>query len=98
MTHEALVRRTFQGDSFYYYDIVELEKDSQRLDRICRTNVHIAALLHDWLYCLRVVMNTLKLLETDAMITREKRLESIAKVALGSTASPIPITDLQQRV
>jgi hypothetical protein len=58
----------------------------------------IVALRHDWLHRLRVVLNTLKLPETDAMIAREKRLESIAKEALGSTAGATPEIDLRERV
>jgi len=74
--------------------IGELEKDPQRLDRIRRANVHNAALRHDWLHRLRDVLNTLKLPETDAMIAREKRLEFVAKEALGST--PPSVAEIQK--
>ena len=78
--------------------IGDLDKDPQRLDRIRRANVHNAALRHDWLHRLRVVLNTFNLPVTDAMIAREKGLEAVAKQALGSTVDAIPATVRRERV
>jgi hypothetical protein len=66
----------------------ELDADPRRLAKIRRDNVCNAALRHDWVHRLRTVFDTLGLPLTEAMRTREARLDDIAALALDSAESP----------
>jgi hypothetical protein len=58
-----------------------IDADPHRIERIRRTNVHQAALRHDWVHRLRVVYDTLGIQPTEAILAREERLRSLAALA-----------------
>jgi len=64
--------------------LADLDRDPVRLERIRRTNVHHAALGHDWLHRLQVVFGAAGLPPTPAMLEREQQLRKLATVALGT--------------
>jgi hypothetical protein len=61
--------------------LAALDEDRQRLASIRRSNVHNAALRHDWVYRLRTVFETAGIPPTEAMLTREKSLQAVAAMA-----------------
>jgi hypothetical protein len=58
--------------------LTELDRDPNRVERICRENVRNAALRHDWGYRIRTVFETLGLPLTAPMLAREAQLRRIA--------------------
>jgi hypothetical protein len=70
--------------------ILELDEDAPRLARIRRDNVHNAALRHDWVHRVRAVFEALGIPPTEAMLAREKRLETLAALALGGPVAGDP--------
>jgi hypothetical protein len=58
--------------------LAELDSDPASLDRVRRDNVRNAALRHDWVHRIRVVLETLGLAPTPAMLAREQALRAIA--------------------
>jgi hypothetical protein len=61
----------------------ELDEQPERLARIRRDNVRNAALRHDWVHRLRVVLDTLGIPPTQAMLAREERLQTLAALTHG---------------
>jgi hypothetical protein len=77
---DAVIRMPF--DSTNPGEIFDgIDADPHRIERIRKTNVHQAALRHDWVHRLRVVYETLSIPPTEAMLAREERLRSLAAVA-----------------
>jgi hypothetical protein len=77
---DAVIRMPF--DSTNPAEIFDgIDADPHRIERIRKTNVHQAALRHDWVHRLRVVYETLSIPPTEAMLAREERLRSLAAVA-----------------
>jgi glycosyl transferase family 1 len=66
--------------------MAELDRDPQRLARIRRDNTRNAALRHDWVHRLRAVFESVRMAPTEAMLEREKRLQSLAALALKTPA------------
>jgi len=62
--------------------LAALDRDPERLDRIHRTNAQQAALRHDWLHRLEVVLQAVGLPATEAMRARRQRLGELARLAL----------------
>jgi Glycosyl transferases group 1 len=62
--------------------ISELDRQPARLQTIRKHNIHHAALKHDWLHRLKIVLETLGLTVTDEMQQRERQLRAVALSAL----------------
>jgi hypothetical protein len=58
--------------------LADLDNDPQRIAAIRENNLRNAALRHDWTHRLRTIYEKMGLPPTDAMIARERRLESMA--------------------
>jgi hypothetical protein len=67
--------------------IADLDTDQARLARISSHNIHHAALRHDWSHRFQAALNILGLPATTAMLERERKLQSVAALAL--TLNPI---------
>jgi len=61
--------------------LADLDRDPERLQAVQRKNVREAALRHDWLHRIRVVLEVLGLTPTDGMSARARQLDQIASRA-----------------
>ena len=69
--------------------LMDLNRDPERLLAVRRSNVHEAALRHDWLHRLQAVFDTLGLAPTGKMQARARRLEEIAALTQSVSAHSI---------
>jgi hypothetical protein len=68
--------------------LAELDRDTQRIEAARRNNICNAALRHDWVHRLRDVFDTLGVPPTEAMLERERRLQTMATMVRNGVADP----------
>jgi Glycosyl transferases group 1 len=84
---DALIHLPYNSDNIDAV-IHELDKDPERQERICRTNVARALMKHDWVYRWEAILNAAGLEPMPELFRRKERLKDLADaVSRGETTA-----------